>query len=165
MTTREDKPIMELISSEKPGQGRDAVDRDDVCIFKDWQTIGVTPLVGWVNVFRDRNGVHLRGPVVTNRATIKQRHVMCNAVDLFGAILCGAPALPGALRRGRPDLFDAADDEHAAQAIEICKLCASLPACRERVDTLPRGAVTGIVAGELRTWTHPARRRPRKQAS
>lgn len=70
-------------------------------------------------------------------------------VALLEAILREAPALPRALCRGEPAVFDAADEAAAERARELCGMCPELAACRRWSKSLPRDRVTGVVAGRL----------------
>jgi hypothetical protein len=75
-------------------------------------------------------------------------------------VLAQSPPLPGALCRGRPELFDATDDDSRAEAVTLCWRCPELARCQAWVTGLPDSAVSGVVAGELREWvSHPSLRR------
>jgi hypothetical protein len=76
-------------------------------------------------------------------------------IELLAAVLREAPKLPDAACRDEAALFNADDDPAAVErAIEICETCCrDLPRCRAWVDTLPRNAIHGVVAGELREVT------------
>jgi hypothetical protein len=78
----------------------------------------------------------------------------------FGALL-GGEDLSEAACRGRWELFDNTDDPVViAEAVETCQQCPVLERCRDWADGLPDSHVTGVVAGELRTWvSHPSARR------
>jgi WhiB family redox-sensing transcriptional regulator len=77
-------------------------------------------------------------------------------VSLLAEILRGAPRLDGGLCRDRSLLFDAEhndeqDREYAtARAIELCRQCPCLAACRAWADAQPRGRLSGVVGGEVR---------------
>jgi Transcription factor WhiB len=79
--------------------------------------------------------------------------------------LGGAPRLDGALCRGRAGLFDATDDDQAAEAIAICHECPALQRCREWADAQPINSLSGVVAGQVFVWvSHPSLRRQAKTA-
>jgi hypothetical protein len=81
-------------------------------------------------------------------------------LPLLERVLAQSPPLPGALCRGRPELFDATDDDSRAEAVTLCWRCPELARCQAWVTGLPDSAVSGVVAGELREWvSHPSLRR------
>lgn len=76
-------------------------------------------------------------------------------LDLLLAAAGGVPALPGALCRGRPHLFDGtdgADGDRTRQAATLCGRCPSLAACRTWADQQPPKHLDGVVAGRLHIW-------------
>lgn len=84
------------------------------------------------------------------------------------AALAAAPALPGALCRGRPHLFDEANPGEAdhvvqarqAQALSLCGRCPSLTRCEDWFESLPpRKKPGGVIAGRLHTWQTTTRNR------
>ncbi|KAA1248763.1 hypothetical protein F0Q45_18765 [Mycobacterium simiae] len=84
-------------------------------------------------------------------------------VELTAAILRGTPRLPGALCRGRTELFDADDEETAACATALCRRCPDKQPCTTWADTLRHNQVNGFLAGELRPWishTSELRKKP-----
>ena len=86
-----------------------------------------------------------------------------DVVDLLVKILRPTIALPGCACLGKPELFDPdAEEEHHAQARQICATCPARQAClawsSERTDT-----VSGILGGLL--LTGPKVSRPRKRTT
>ena len=79
-------------------------------------------------------------------------------VDLMCEILRGAPSLPRALCRSRPELFDLTDESLAGDAIELCQSCPERRLCGEWVQQQRRDTVTGVLAG--RVVPHSSTRRP-----
>lgn len=73
-------------------------------------------------------------------------------VEVIAAVLRGAPSLPGARCKGRPDIWD--EVEHAEireYATNQCLTCPALQPCRTWVDTLkPSQRPIGVIAGEIR---------------
>ncbi|WP_235633005.1 WhiB family transcriptional regulator [Mycolicibacterium fluoranthenivorans] len=68
------------------------------------------------------------------------------------------PALPGALCRGVPELFDSEEPDDVAEAVALCERCPALEACRTWTDGLRYPSLpSGVVAGRRRS------RRPRVQ--
>lgn len=77
-------------------------------------------------------------------------------VAAFFAALLGIPHLPGALCRGRPDLFDLKPgtstdrDAVATQALALCRACPALANCQRWFESLPRKErPSGVVAGRI----------------
>jgi|GEM_PF-3489846 len=83
-----------------------------------------------------------------------------DAADAITALLAGVPRLPGASCHGDSRTFDLepdADREDVDYAIEICKACPALTACREWVRSLPpEQRPSGVVAGRLLAPPKPA---------
>jgi Transcription factor WhiB len=87
-------------------------------------------------------------------------------IELTAAIVRGTPRLPNALCRGRPELFDADDDETAAHAADVCHRCPDRLPCAAWADTLRHNQINGVLAGPapavgqppLRTQTTPIER-------
>lgn len=81
-------------------------------------------------------------------------------VDLTAAILRGTPRLPGALCRGRADLFDSDNDRDALDAAELCGRCPSREPCAAWAAGLRHDEAHGVLAGQHREWiAHPSLRR------
>ncbi len=67
---------------------------------------------------------------------------------LLEVVMENLPRLDGALCYQRPEMFDAGADP--APALELCRVCPCLGACRRRVDRLSRRekeSLTGVQAG------------------
>ncbi|MEN4399371.1 hypothetical protein ACNQR7_26945 [Mycolicibacterium senegalense] len=76
-------------------------------------------------------------------------------LDLLLAAASGVPALPGALCRGRPHLFDGSDGPDGArtrQAAGLCGRCTSLLTCRSWADQQPPKHLDGVIGGRLYVW-------------
>jgi len=73
-------------------------------------------------------------------------------VELVAEMLRDSPKLPNAACAEHPELFDAVDDPACVEAaVEICETrCRDFDRCRAWADSLPRFAVHGVLAGELR---------------
>jgi hypothetical protein len=81
-------------------------------------------------------------------------------VPLLETVLAQSPPLPGALCRGRPDIFDATDENRRTEAIALCQHCPELDRCRAWAAALPHNGIHGVIAGEYREWvSHPSLRR------
>ncbi|MCV7101530.1 WhiB family transcriptional regulator [Mycobacterium palustre] len=77
--------------------------------------------------------------------------------DAIAAICRGVPRLAGALCRDLPELFDAADDETARQAAELCGRCPAREPCAAWASTLAHNEASGVLAGQRRVWvSHPS---------
>lgn len=75
--------------------------------------------------------------------------------DLLGD-LGSMPVLPGALCKGKGDLFDPGEGRgaHHVRAIELCGRCPALQPCEEWFESLsakerPRGVVAGRLRGKV----------------
>ncbi|MBN7411169.1 hypothetical protein [Mycobacteroides abscessus] len=80
----------------------------------------------------------------------------------LAGIIAYAPRLPGALCRGKSEIFDVEDatDPRAQQALELCARCPALAACAAWIDGLPPTLrPAGVVAGRLPTT--PLKKRAR----
>jgi hypothetical protein len=87
-------------------------------------------------------------------------------VPLLESVLRQSPSLPGALCRGRAEVFDADDDDEVAEAVELCQMCPELQRCQSWADTLPANSVHGVVAGRMYRWVQrPSLRRTKAAAS
>jgi hypothetical protein len=75
-------------------------------------------------------------------------------VALLSKLLRGIPKLPGAMCRNHRELFDSADPDDTAAAVEICRSCPSLDACRTWASQQCR--LFGVVAGTVHH--HPSDR-------
>ena len=70
---------------------------------------------------------------------------------LAAEVLHRVPRLPGALRTGRPMLFDGDDATSRDAAIALCQQCPPLSACSDWLSALPRSRrPPGVVAGRYR---------------
>jgi hypothetical protein len=87
---------------------------------------------------------------------------------LLEQIVCGTPALRGALCVGYPEIFDQLvpgedDDDRRARlafAKHACRCCPALLACARWVDALPtRERPPGVTAGVLRLGSYRDRAR------
>lgn len=81
-----------------------------------------------------------------------------NLAEELAAALRNTPHLPRAVCRDRGTLFDPSDPsespavahERHELASQLCAGCPERTPCGQWADSLPRGAVRGIVAGQLR---------------
>ncbi|MDI3314491.1 MAG: hypothetical protein QJR12_09480 [Mycobacterium sp.] len=82
-------------------------------------------------------------------------------LDDLLAPLRSVPLLPGARCVGRHELFDETDDPAAVEyALNTCRSCPALAACRSWFDALPAGErPAGVTAGRLH---RPPRIPPRR---
>lgn len=77
---------------------------------------------------------------------------MSGIVGLLAEI-ASVPHMPRALCRNRAPLFDSASQ--ATEAVALCRRCPELDPCRSWANALPRDAITGVVAAEVRSGPPP----------
>jgi hypothetical protein len=66
-------------------------------------------------------------------------------VALLSKLLRGVPKLPGALCRGRGELFVSDDPDDTAAAVDVCHQCPELAACQ--TWAAKQRKLFGVVAG------------------
>lgn len=83
-------------------------------------------------------------------------------IRLLGRALRDTASLPGAACKSRGDLFTSEHPDDQAAAVEICRGCPELAACREWVASLPRSRIpAAVIAGQLHQ-PQPARATTKK---
>jgi hypothetical protein len=81
-----------------------------------------------------------------------------DSYTLIAAVLKKSPSLPGAACTAQPGMFDGDLDDDHTPAIEVCRTCPALRPCEAWVTSVPKGFVTGVVAGSYRPAPHTKRR-------
>jgi hypothetical protein len=91
-------------------------------------------------------------PIGVDLAAFAEYLRLTMRIQMLESALAQSPPLPKALCIGRASLFDAATEDDAQAAAELCRRCPELPLCEAWAAALPPNTVTGVVAGEHRTY-------------
>ena len=89
-----------------------------------------------------------RRPALRTRPMIPKR--VSGPPEFLAAVLAGVPRLENPLCVKVPTVMDGDDDESIEQAMQVCSACKARPQCAAWAESLPVGALSGVVAGVLR---------------